>query len=579
MNTRCPSLFSKDQLWQAVRGWIFVPIVSLVGCGIPCLRGPEPGPQAPEVYSWNNGQAYWSPTSRKESADDPPQAVSSRKNFVRSVSFSTGDDQTETRAVPAPALLDFQTESAEGETPRLTSDQPAAAMVSTELSSQQAENLLAESQVIESSGQLPHESFYSDPYLLDLIQQAILGNQELKILNEEIQIASNEILEKSGEYRPFVNFGGGAGLDKAGRHTRFGAVEENLEVAPDKAFPDPLPDFLVGADVSWEIDIWNRLRNAQRAATIRFLASQDGQNFVVTRLVAEVASSYFELLALDSRLQNLEQTIAIQMESLRFAEENKKAGRGTELAVQRFQAEVHKNNSEKSVILQEIVEVENRINFLLGRYPQPVKRSDVEFTELSLNTLAAGVPSQLLQQRPDIRQAEQQIEAAGLDVEIARARFYPQLSLTAGLGWNAFSTGYLFRTPESLIYGIASELVGPLINKRAIQAAYMSANAAQLQSIYHYQKTVLTAHIEVVNYITKIENYRRSIETKKDQLASLEASVDAATKLFQNARAEYVEVLLAQRELMEARMQIIGIKREQLSAIVNAYQALGGGGF
>ena len=198
---------------------------------------------------------------------------------------------------------------------------------------------------------------------------------------------------------------------------------------------------------------------------------------------------------------------------------------------------------------------------------------------MNLNTLNAGVPSQLLRNRADIRQAEREVAAAGLDVRSARARFYPSLDLTAGLGWNAFSTGYLFRSPESLMYGVAAELVGPLINKRAIQAAYSTANATQLQAIYKYQQTVLEAHIEVVNYITKVENYRRSIESKKQQMRSLEASVDSATKLFQNARAEYVEVLLAQRELMEAKLQVIETKREQLSAIVNAYQALGGGAF
>lgn len=126
------------------------------------------------------------------------------------------------------------------------------------------------------------------------------------------------------------------------------------------------------------------------------------------------------------------------------------------------------------------------------------------------------------------------------------------------------------------MYGVGADLVGPLINKRAIQAAYSTANAKQLQAIYNYQQTVLQAHIEVVNYLTKVENYRRSIEGKKQQLL-LEASVEAATNLFQNARAEYVEVLLAQRELMEARMLLIDTKQEQLAAVINAYQALGGG--
>lgn len=431
----------------------------------------------------------------------------------------------------------------------------------------------------ENSAYLPQSAFYRDPYLVDLINQTLTGNQELKILAEEIRIANNETYARSGEYLPSVTLGAGAGFEKSGRHTRNGAVEDQLEVAPGTEFPEPLGDFLVAANVSWELDIWNRLRNAQRSAALRFLATQEGRNYIVTRLVADTAENYYQLLALDSRLQTLQTTIEIQQQSLKVAEAKKAAGRATELAVQRFQAEVQKNISERSLIQQEIVEVENRINLLAGRYPQPVERMNVEFVDIDLDALSAGVPSELLQRRADIREAEQRVAAAGLDIQVARARFYPSLNLRAGLGWNAFSSGYLFRTPESLAYGLAGELVGPLINRRAIQAAYCNANAAQLQAIYNYQQTVLEAHIEVVNQITKVENLRRSIEVKKLQLESLQASVDAASQLFQNARAEYVEVLLAQRELMEAKMLLIETKQEQLGAVVNAYQALGGGGF
>ena len=429
------------------------------------------------------------------------------------------------------------------------------------------------------SAQLPHSAFYNDPFLLTLIQQTMSGNQELKILSEEIRIACNEAYARSGEYRPFVTLGAGAGYDKVGEHTRFGAVENQLEVTPGRAFPEPLGDFLVGGNMSWEIDIWNRLRNSQRAAAMQYLGTQEGRNYIVTRVVSEVAESYYELLSLDSRLENLQRTIEIQKSSLEVCRRQKKAGRATELSVQRFIGEVEKNRSERSLIQQEIVETENRINFLAGRYPQPVERISTDFIELNLGVLSSGVPSELLQNRADIREAERNVAAAGLNLEVARARFYPNLSLRANLGWNAFRTGYLFRTPESLIYGLAGELVGPLINKRAIQADYRSANAEQLQAIYNYQQTVLEAHIEVVNNMTKVENLRRSIDIKKKQLNALEASVQAANRLFQNARVEYVEVLLAQREMMEAKMLIIDTKREQLEAVVNAYQALGGGQF
>ena len=452
----------------------------------------------------------------------------------------------------------------------------------------QAESELLDEDYVESilsmgndgnSAQLPHSAFYEDPFLIALIQETMAGNQELKILSEEIRIACNEAYARSGEYRPFVTLGAGVGYEKVGENTRAGAVEQNLPVSEGRAFPDPVGDFLVAGNISWEIDIWKRLRNSQRAAAMQYLGTQEGRNFIVTQMVARVAQNYYDLLALDNRLKILQKTIEIQKASLKVAEGKKKAGRGTELAVQRFVAEVQKNRSEQAIIQQEIVEVENRINLLAGRYPQPVERINCDFIELNLNVLSAGVPSELLQNRADIRQAERNIQAAGLNLEVARARFYPNLSLTSGLGWNAFRSGFLFRTPENLIYSLAGELVGPLINKRAIQASYRTANAEQLQAIYEYQQTVLEANIEVVNELTKVENFRRSIKLKKKQVDALQKSVDVATRLFKNARADYVDVLLSQRELMEAREILIETKGEQLDAVVNAYQALGGGQF
>lgn len=420
-------------------------------------------------------------------------------------------------------------------------------------------------------------AFYEDPQLVGLIAGAIAGNQELRILNEDIRIANNEILSRRGELFPFLSFGGRASLDKSSEYTPLGAAERQLLTPTGRNFPDPLPDFMVATQVSWEIDIWKKLRNARDAASLRYLATREGRNFTVTRLVAEVAETYYELLALDNRLAILDRQIEIQRQTLQTAEAMKESARATELAVQRFEAEVRKNQSERNIILQEIVESENHLNFLVGRFPQPIDRSRVEYVNLQLNALAAGVPSQLLQNRPDIRQAELELRAAGLDVRVARARFYPSLNLSAGVGYRAFNTRYLFNSPGSLIYNVGGDLVAPLINRAAIKADYMSANAVQLQRIYDYQRTVLNAFVEVINSLSRIDNYGQSIEHRKQQLAALEASVDSATKLFQNARVEYMEVLLAQRDLMEARMTIINTKQQQLAAIVNAYQALGGG--
>lgn len=430
----------------------------------------------------------------------------------------------------------------------------------------------------ENSACLGWREFFNDPTLHNLISESLAGNQELKILAQDIRIANNEYRARRGLLFPFASLGTSAGIEKSSRFTRNGAVEDQLTAAPGKGFPEPLPNFLIAADVSWEIDIWRKLRNARDAQALRFLGTQAGRNYVVTRVVAEVAENYYELLALDNRLDTLDRTIAIQQQSLDTARALKDAARGTELAVQRFQAEVQKNQSEKLIIQQEITETENRINYLAGRFPQKVERPTVEFLSLYLPAIGVGFPSQQLLNRSDIRQAEREVAASGLDVRVARAQFFPSLILTAGVGYEAFNTNYLFSSPESLIYSAAGGLVAPLINRSAIKADYLNANARQLQAVYEYQQTVLNAHIEVINQLSLVENYTRSLEVKSQQLQSLEASVDNATKLFQNARGEYIEVLLAQRDMMEARLVLIDTKQKQLAGVIKAYQALGGGG-
>lgn len=435
----------------------------------------------------------------------------------------------------------------------------------------------AESVSTENSSQINVDDFFQDPLLSSLIHQAASDNRELKILNEEIEVARNEILARRGAYLPFLGFGARAGLEKPSRFTPQGAVEDQLQFEPGRPFPDPLPNFLVGLDVFWQLDIWRELRNARDAANQRYFAAVEQRNSFVTKMVSEVAENYYRLMALDQRLDTLNQTIILQQKSLELAKSRKDAGRGTELGVQRFEAEVRKNESEKLIVQQDMIEAENRINTLLNRYPQTVNRATTGFLNLTIQTLQVGVPAQLLQYRPDIRQAERELLAAGLDVKVARAHFYPRVDLGAGVGYEALNPRYIFFTPESLIYNVVGNLTVPLINRAAIKAEYQTANAKQLQAVYHYQQVIVNAFVEVVNRISMAENFGKSIELKKQQLAALEASVETSTKLFENARVEYVEVLLAQRDMMEARLVLIDTKKEQLGAIVKAYQALGGG--
>ncbi|WP_276133124.1 TolC family protein [Polluticoccus soli] len=433
------------------------------------------------------------------------------------------------------------------------------------------------SQDTTNSAKLKWNEFFTDPYLDALIDTALHNNQELNIVLQEIAISRNEIRVRKGEYLPFVGFKGAAGVEKTARYTSRGAMEANTEIKPGKEMPDPLPDYLGGLYASWEVDVWRKLRNAKKSAVNRYLASIDGKNFVVTSLIAEVANSYYELLALDNELKIVQQNIEIQSNALEIVRLQKSAARVTELAVRKFEAEVLKTKSMEFDIRQQITETENRINFLLGRFPQPIPRNSDNFNELVPQTIYAGIPSQLLQNRPDIRRAEMELAAAKLDVKVAKAEFYPSVRITGSLGYQAFNPAYLLTSPESILYSIAGDLVAPLVNRNAIKANYSSANARQVQAIYNYERSILNAYVEVVNQLAMINNLGKSYDLKAGQVQALTQSISISNDLFKSARADYMEVLLTQRDALESRFELVETKKRQLNAMVNIYQALGGG--
>ncbi|MDB2606374.1 efflux transporter outer membrane subunit [Zobellia sp.] len=421
------------------------------------------------------------------------------------------------------------------------------------------------------------KDYFKDENLKSLIEVALQNNQELNIVMQEIAVAQSEVKEKKGEYLPFVDLQAGGGLEKVGRYTSQGANDANTEISPGEEFPEPLGDFLVEARANWEIDIWHKLRNAKKAAVMRYLSSVEGRNFMVTNLISEIANSYYKLLALDSQLTIVKQNIDIQNNALEIVKLQKSAARVTELAVKRFEAEVFHTRSLQFDIQQEIVQKENEINFLLGRYPQPIARETNGFESLVPETVHMGLPSQLLANRPDIKQAELDLMAAKLDVKVAKARFYPSLGLSAGIGFQSFNTKYLLETPESLIYSVFGDLTAPLINRNAIKAAYNGASAKQLQAVYNYEQTILNAYVEVVNQLAKIDNLEKSYDLRSKEVDALTVSIDISNRLFTSARADYMEVLLTQRDALEARVELVETKQQQMGAVVNVYRALGGG--
>ncbi|MDD5268582.1 MAG: TolC family protein [Methylococcales bacterium] len=421
------------------------------------------------------------------------------------------------------------------------------------------------------------KDFFEDPNLLSLIDTAVANNKEVNIMMQRISVAQNEIQARKGAYLPFVNFGAGAGGEKTGKYTQGGAVENSLQLPNGQAFPTFVGDYQFGLFSTWEIDIWKKLRNAAQVAVLEYMASSEGKNFLVTNLVAEVARSYYELVALDNQLENLKQNISIQQNGLEMVKQLLLFARTTTLAVKRYEAEVAKNQSKKFEILQQITVTENRINFLLGRTRQPIQRASTGFMDVKPKLVKAGIPSQLLHNRPDIRKAELELSAAKLNIAVARANFYPSFGIKAGVGFDAFALKFLINTPESLAAAIAGELVAPLVNKNAIIAEYKNANAKQVQAAYEYEQSIINAYAEVANQLSNIDNLDKNYQLKIKQVDALVQSIDVSTQLFRSARADYLDVLLSQRDALEAKKDLIETKQKQIIAMVDLYKSLGGG--
>jgi multidrug efflux system outer membrane protein len=427
------------------------------------------------------------------------------------------------------------------------------------------------------SSNLNWNNYFNDPDLVSLISVALKNNQELMITLQEVEMAKNDIRVRKGALLPSVALRAGTGVEKVGRYTSQGAGDATTQIAAGKEFPDPLTDFNVGAYANWEVDIWKKLHNSKKAAVTRYLSTIEGKNFVITNLIAEVADSYYELLALDNQLAIVKQNIQLQQNAFEIVKVQKEAARTTELAVQKFKAEVLASKSLEFHINQKIVETENTINFLLGRYPEKIARDSNRFLNLIPVTIQSGIPSQLLTNRPDVKQAELDLTVAKLDVKIVRAEFYPSLDISAAFGLQAFKTSYLVKFPESLLYNLVGDIASPLINRNAIKAEFANANARQLQALYNYDRTILNAYLEVSNQLANIKNLENNYLLKLEQVAALNTSISVANDLFKSSRADYFEVLMTQRDALDAKLELVETKKEQLNAFVQVYRALGGG--
>jgi NodT family efflux transporter outer membrane factor (OMF) lipoprotein len=420
--------------------------------------------------------------------------------------------------------------------------------------------------------------YFADELLVKLIDTALASNFDLQIALQRIQIARSGVRFQTGELFPKVDGNVSIGSTRYGEYTESGQGNATTPYPgdPNRIIPNPVQDYYLGLTATWEIDIWGKLRNQRKSTISNYLASIEGKNFVVSNLVADIAITYYELVALDNELEIIQQTVLRQQEALEIIKTQKETGKANELAVQQFQSQLLNLKANENETLQQISEAENKINFLVGRFPQAIQRNKKVLFQEMPQQISSGIPVQMLTQRPDIREAEYQVEATKFDLKTAKASFFPNINIVSSLGFQSFNSQFLFN-PVSSGYNALGGLVSPLLNRNALKMQFATAKASQLTAMYNYQKTILNGFVEVANELSRIDNLKVINSYKKAQNDLLSLSVETSTELYKTGKANYLEVLLAQQNLLETQLELINVNKRQRISIVNVYKSLGGG--
>lgn len=425
--------------------------------------------------------------------------------------------------------------------------------------------------------QLSWRKYFTDSTLLALIDTALQNNPDLGIALQKMQSQAANLHFAKGLLLPTGQVGTIAALRKYGLYTMDGAGNATTDITPNRIVPEHLPDYFVGLQTIWEADIWGKLRNQKKAAYAEWLGSIEAKNLIITMLIAEVAQNYYELLALDQELVMVRRAIELQKQALEIVQVQKQAGTANELAVKQFEAQVLHSKGLEIKLLQEITETENSLNVLLGSFSQRIVRNSNQLDQVLPTILGTGIPSDLLRNRPDIRQAEWGVVASKANLQAAKAAFYPSFIINASAGFQAFDTRYWFSSPQSIAYSLVGGLAAPLINRSAIQAKFRNAHAQQIGALYEYQKSILNAYAEVRNEIVRLQNLQNLYELKIQETQALQAATQAALLLFRTGKANYLEVLLAQSNTLQTQIEQIETQKMRFQAVVQLYKALGGG--
>jgi len=414
------------------------------------------------------------------------------------------------------------------------------------------------------SGDLAWWEVYRDPVLQDLIRQAVTNNYDLRIALARVEQARALAMQARSQFVPSVGYSANVGR---GRNFVAGS-----------AFPDngaTVSSATAALNAFWEVDLWGRVRRLNESARAQFLASEEAQRGVRLILLSDVATTYFQLLELDQELQIASRTTNSFAESLRIF--SQRVAGGTASALQSARAEAALDDAAATVpaIRQRIWASENQLCVLLGRNPGPIERPAALLNQ-ETPEVPAGLPSALLERRPDIREAEQLLTSANAQVGEALAEFFPKIGLTALLGKvSPELSGFTLGAANA--WGIAAEAGGPIFEGGRLVGQYRHSKATRTEFELQYRKTILNAFREVSDALNSREELVAMQELQAREVAALETAVKLSTERYVAGKADYYEVLEAQQQLFPAELSLARTQRDRLLAVVSLYKALGGG--
>ena len=404
---------------------------------------------------------------------------------------------------------------------------------------------------------------FQDPTLNELIQVALRENKDVKIAAARVE----EYMGRYGVTRSaqFPQVGAGA----AGSRTR------NSESGNITLPENPTDSYQVDLGVSFELDLWGKLRRATEAARADLLATEETRRTVILTLVSQLANSYVRLLDFDQQLAITHATLEARQESVRINRLRFQAGLISELDYQQALAEYLNATVQVPLLERLIAQQENAISLLLGRNPGKITR-DRTLEQLVLPQIPSGLPSDLLERRPDIQRAEQQLIAANALIGVAKAAFFPSISLTGFLGTASTDLSDLFKGP-SRTWQFAGQLLQPIFTGGALTGQLQVAEAVQQQALLNYQQTIQNAFAEVDNSLIEGAKLREQLKDEAAQVKALQRTLDLATLRYRNGYSDYLIVVDAERNLYTAQLQHTQDQANLFIALVNLYKAMGGG--